>query len=301
MLSFVALLPLFIAASSAVAFPQKTNAAAIAAGNAAASKASAAAVSAAAQYTQGISASAVAASKAALYTAGDVNGGAALPASGHDECGPTIPDPRVPDSCGSYVDVSTGGAMPYNASCLNDGTGAVLDLTSCEDLIQAACAERFRHAGEWVWASSAGCSMGTYLPPRKNPDGTPTGAARWPSSSNCEALIFGSMLDVCAGPGHKYNTIAVNLPVLPNNTPKGTGRQVNAGYGSYLITPYQPRNQTDVPGQMVPNEIPVASYYSAGRLQNLLVQSSMLATMTGITAATQRSDLSVYMATHYGH
>ncbi len=304
--SILSLLPLFLAASSAVAFPQaqSTNAAAIASGNVLAAQASAAAASAAAQFTQGIAASAAAASDAALYTGSAVSGADAPQASGPDKCGPTIPDPRVPDSCDSYVDISTGGAMPYNASCLNDGTGAVLNTNSCEELIQVMCSNEFQHAGEWVWASNDGCSLGSYLPLQNKTDGTPTGAAMWPQQANCEVLIYGSMLSVCTGSGsNTYNTIAVNLPVLPNNTPQGTGQQVNAGYGSYLITPYQPRNQTDAPGETVPNAIPAASIISAASAQLVQViasDSAILATMTGSGVAAAKSDLAAFASAQFG-
>jgi hypothetical protein len=307
--SFIALLPFCFAACSAVAFPQPqpTNAAAIAAGNVAASQASAAAASAAAQFTSNAAASASAASDAALYSASagsSVLGAAAPQITGPDACGPKIPDPRVPDSCDSYVDVSTGPAMPYNASCLNDGSGAVLNTNSCEELIQVMCSNEFQHAGEWVWASNDGCSLGSYLPLQNKADGTPTGAAKWPEQANCEVLIYGSMLSVCTGSGsNKYNTIAVNLPVIPNNTPKGTGQQVNAGYGSYLITPYQPRNQTDGTGEIVPNNIPAASIISAASanlVQVIASDSAILATMTGSGVAAAKSDLAAYAAAQFG-
>ncbi len=302
--SLVSLLQVFLAASSAIAFPQaqSTNAAAIAAGNAAASQASVAAASAAAIFTDGAVASAAAASNAALYPAAVTDAAAAAP-SGPDQCGPTIPDPRVPDSCDSYVDISTKGAMPYNASCLNDGTGAVLDMNSCEELIGVMCSNEFQHAGEWVWASNNGCSLGSFLPPQNKTDGTPTGAAKWPEQANCEILIYGSMLSVCTGSGsNQYNTISVNLPVIPNNTPTGKGQQVNAGYGSYLITPYQPRNQTDAAGETTPNDIPAASVISvasAQLVQAIASDSAVLATMTGSGVAAARSDLAVFASAQF--
>lgn len=296
--SLAALLPFFLAASGTLAAPQ-SNSAAVAAGNSAALQASLAAVSAAAQFTQNSAASAAAASESALFSGAAVSYAAEPSATGPDQCGPTAPDSRVPDSCDSYVAESTGSAQPYEVSCLNDGSGATLNITSCMLLIPIMCSEEWQDPSEWLWASDSGCSLGSYLPKRQNADGSSTGAAPWPSQDKCEILVYSSMIEECTddSDSNKYNVMAVNLPTLPSNT--GTGTQVDAGYASYVISPYQLRNETDVPGGTAPNDIPVSSIIAqeyAAQASAFSVDSAVLATMTGSAAAAAKSDLAEFEA-----
>lgn len=232
--------------------------------------------------------------------------GANLPAAtGPDACGPKIPDPTVPDSCYSYVNEVTAPAA-YGVQCLNDGTGDTLNTTSCEEIIPIMCSDEFQNAGQWVWATNNGCSLGSYLPEQNG-----TGAAMWPNQTQCELLIYEAMLDACDDGTNKYNYAGVNLKVLPNNTPGGEGEQVNAGYGSYLISPTQPRNQSDKtcydPKATLCAYVESPNYNSinvagtlaqevAAELAAFSSESAVLATMTGAAAAAARSDLAAYQS-----
>lgn len=212
-----------------------------------------------------------------------VNGADNAAPTGPDECGPAAnPDPTVPDSCTSFVQRSNGPAT-YGVQCLNDGTHPAWNITSCSNLIAVLCSDQWQHLGEWVWATTDGCSLGSYLPKIQ-------GAAKAPEQQNCEAMIYGSMLDTCAD---KYNIAAVNLKTLPDNT--GTGSQVNEYYGSYIIAADQPRKvglDGAAPVQMPAQQI-IASLYAAQE-SAIASESAILATMTGTVAAAARSDLAQF-------
>ncbi|MCJ1457732.1 hypothetical protein MMC28_008101 [Mycoblastus sanguinarius] len=159
-------------------------------------------------------------------------------ATASDQCGPSIPDPTVPDSCDTPVDQVNSPAA-YGVQCLSDGTNDQLNATSCELLIPVLCSKQWQWPGQWIWATYDGCSLGSFLP-----DPTYSGAAPYPDEANCELLIYESMLATCAN-SNQYNQAAVNLKVIPDNTPGGKGQQVNVGYPSYLISATQVRNQSD--------------------------------------------------------
>ena len=265
--------------------------------NSAATEASLAAVSAAQAYSAAQSYSADAVSESAYYaTATEDDAYAAAPApTGPDQCGPKTPDPRVPDTCESYVEMVQAPA-PYGVQCLNDGSKPALNVSSCAELIPIMCTNQFQHAGEWVWATQEGCSLGSFLPGKDIPD-----QASWPPQVNCEELIYGSMLVACTGGGTSYNVAAVNLQQLPSNNPGGRGQAVNAAYGSYIIAEEQPRIKNDVPGQedtgAAPASINVPSIVSVVDAQYATAfssESALLATMTGTAAAEALSDLLAY-------
>ncbi len=292
MTSFISLIPLLLAASTlttrSLATPQITPRPY----NSVATSASLAAASAAAAYSDNLAYSAAAASASAYYLTASGSVDAALPAAtGPDACGPKVPDSSVTDTCNSFVE-QVNSPHAYGVQCLNDGTKPQLNFTSCEELIPIMCSNEFQHAGQWVWASHEGCSLGSFLPPESL-----TGAAQWPPQANCEELIYGAMLLSCAYGSNKYNVAAVNLQTLPNNTPNGKGAAVNAGYPSYLIAEAQPRNQPDsadsqsaveidVAGQLAQQAAQVAAAYAS--------ESAMLATITGTAAAQALSDLNTY-------
>ena len=259
--------------------------------------ASAAAASAAAAYSEAQANSAAALSYASYYaTATDGAGAASNPPApvqtGPDACGPKVPDPLVTDSCDSPVE-AVNSPHPYGVQCLSDGSNQSLNVTSCSQLIPIMCTNEFQHAGEWVWATQEGCSLGSFLPPESL-----TGAASWPPQLNCEELIYGAMLSACTGAGSQYNVAAVNLKTLPDNTEKGTGAAVNVGYPSYLIAEKQPRDLNDLSGASASaNELGVTSIEAAEASAfhfAVTSESALLATMTGSEAAMARSDLAAY-------
>ncbi len=59
-----------------------------------------------------------------------------------------------------------------------------------------------------------------------------------------------SMLNECETIDQLYNVAAVNLEQLPDNTAGtyGAGKQVNIGYGSYIVSERQLRNLSDAQG-----------------------------------------------------
>ena len=59
-----------------------------------------------------------------------------------------------------------------------------------------------------------------------------------------------SMINECDANGVGYNIAAVNLKQLPDNTAGtyGAGKQVNQGYGSYIVSERQLRNLSDAQG-----------------------------------------------------
>ena len=264
--------------------------------------ASAAAASAAAAYSAAQAYSAAALSEASYYATAAGTAGALASdvanSTGPDACGPKIPDPRVTDSCDSFVE-QVDAPAPYGVQCLNDGTSQQLNISSCSELIPVMCTNEFQHAGEWVWASQSGCSLGSYLPSE-----TYVGAAQWPSQLNCEELIYGAMVSACTGSGSQYNVAAVNLNTLPNNKPGGTGSAVNVGYPSYLIAASQPRLIGDVAGSSSAVDINAGSILSveASAFNSAYdSESAVLATMTGTAVAALKSDLAAYktMAPEY--
>lgn len=266
--------------------------------NSDATQASLAALSAAQAYSAQLSYSAEAASQSAYYataTGSDAVTDAVAPTqTGPDACGPKIPDPRVVDTCDSFVE-EVQAPHPYGVQCLNDGSNPALNVSSCEDLIPIMCTNQFQHAGEWVWASQEGCSLGSFLPPLDM-----AGAAQWPQQINCEELIYGAMLVACTGGGTPYNVAAVNLQQLPNNTPNGKGAAVNGLYPSYLIAESQPRNLSDNPAEPnTPNPVSldvesVQSVVGAQYATAFSSESALLATMTGTAAKGALSDLLAY-------
>ena len=303
LLSFLLVTSTFIAQS--IAIPAAASPSVTPPPNPAAIAASAAAASAAAAYSDAQQLSAAALSDASFYataagSAGAAGTGVANP-SGPDACGPKVPDPRVTDSCDSPVDTVQAPA-PYGVQCLNDGTTQQLNESSCAELIPIMCTNEFQHAGEWVWASQKGCSIGSFLPPESL-----VGAAQWPPQINCEELIYGAMLDACTGSGgNQYNVAAVNLNKLPNNQPGGTGAAVNVGYPSYLIAAKQPRNIGDVAGSSSAVAINAGSILTAEASAFSFAYSSesaLLATMTGSAASQARTDLAAYQSlapSYYG-
>lgn len=209
-----------------------------------------------------------------------------------DHCGPLIPDPTVPDTCDSFVQQVDAPAA-YGVHCDNDGSGLTLNITACEEIIPVMCEKQWTHPGQWAWATYNGCSLGSFLPPDNY-----TGAAPWPSQAQCEILIYGAMLQTC-GDGTN-NRAAVNLAVLPNNTPLGKGETVNVGYPAYIINPTQPRFLSDAtcyegnpeyptPCALVesPNawEIPAAGLISQAAVQEAAAASSFYAEYASETSA----------------
>ncbi|KAK4692575.1 hypothetical protein P7C71_g4657, partial [Lecanoromycetidae sp. Uapishka_2] len=160
-----------------------------------------------------------------------------------DECGPTVPDPSVDDSCYTPVQEVDAPAA-YGVQCLNDTISTPINITSCAELIPIMCAQEWQEPGQWLWITNNACSLGSFLPPYK-------GSATWPSAENCELLIYAAMVNECAYSGIPYNIAAVNLKTLPQNIGQGlnnvvgTGQAVNVGYGSYLIADRQLRNLSD--------------------------------------------------------
>ncbi|MCJ1453688.1 hypothetical protein MMC28_004036 [Mycoblastus sanguinarius] len=155
-----------------------------------------------------------------------------------DACGPTIPDPSVQDSCYSPV-AEVDSPNAYGVQCLNDTNTAIpINVTSCAQLIPLLCSQEWQEAGQWLWISNEECTLGSFLPPY-------AGSAQWPTGGDCEELIYVSMINECAYSGVPYNLAAVNLATLPDNTPSGKGAAVNVGYGSYIVSTFQPRNLSD--------------------------------------------------------
>ena len=184
----------------------------------------------------GTAASAASASAASEY--------AALTASptGPDKCGPKTPDPSVPDSCDTPVEQSTNNQpASYGVQCLNDtSVSTPINATSCSALIPELCANQWQSPGNWVWLTGEGCSLGSWLPVQNG------GAAPWPSQAQCEQLIYVSMYDSCQLTGDSWTVAAVNLVVLPADSPvTQSGQQVNAGYPSYVIANHQLRTLSD--------------------------------------------------------
>lgn len=169
----------------------------------ASASADAAAASAAASISDAAAASAAyAAATSAFATSGNYT----------DACGPTIPDPTVEDSCDTPVEQVDSPAA-YGVQCLNDTqTTAAINITSCSILIPEMCSNQWQRPGEWLWLTANGCSIGSFLPPVSF-----VGAAPWPSSAQCEELIFASMVDECEYSGLPYNIAAVNLKILPTD------------------------------------------------------------------------------------
>ena len=298
--SRVSILPFFVTAATFFTYslaqsPPGTTPPAAASAESAASVEAASAASA---YSAGIVAQAAATSADAYYASAFGTSGVASASSaaitGPDACGPKIPDPRVTDSCDSYVE-QVDSPAPYGVQCLNDGSGQELNVTSCEELIPIMCSNEFQHAGEWVWATNDGCSLGSFLPPESY-----AGAAQWPPQSNCEVLIYGAMLEACADGSNKYNVAAVNLQTLPNEAANGHGSAVNVGYPSYLIAETQPRNLSDVPNTNGPavdlDVVSIIQQEYAQVEEAYSSESAILATMTGSAAAAARSELAEYMA-----
>ncbi|KAL6715329.1 hypothetical protein ACLMJK_007595 [Lecanora helva] len=305
MSSAISLLSLFLAASTltsrSLAIPQAAPAATVTPINTAASAAAAQAASAAAAYSDQQAYLAASASDAAYYaTASGASGSLGAPypqQTGPDQCGPKTPDPRVVDTCDSFVE-KVSSPHPYGVQCLKDAAGTALNTTTCESLIQVMCTNEFQHAGEWVWATGDGCSLGSYLPSE-----TIQGAAQWPSQINCEELIYGAMLQACTENSQSYNVAAVNLINLPNA--QSSGSQVNVGYPSYLIAQQQPREVGDA-GNPTAVQIDATSVIAAQNSQDSAAfssESALLATMTGTAAAQALSDLNAYRTmapTDYG-
>ena len=154
-----------------------------------------------------------------------------------DACGPKIPDPTVPDSCDTPIE-QVDAPSSYGVQCLDLGSGPNLNLTTCATLIPQLCSNEWQEPNQWLWLSGEGCSLGSFLT-------NETGAAPWPSGDQCEELIYVSMIESCEYSNQTYNTAAVNLRTIPDNTPTGKGSQVNAGYGSYIVSYEQPRNLSD--------------------------------------------------------
>ena len=304
MSSSKSVLSLFVAAltlSTRVAAgpaPQAAPANTAAAYNSAATAASLAAVSAAAAYGAAQSMTALESAYEATAVATGTGSASQPQITGPDACGPKIPDPRVTDSCDSFVQ-QVNSPNPYGVQCLSDGTKNQVNLTQCESIIPVLCSNEFQHAGEWVWATLDGCSLGSFLPPESY-----TGAAQWPPQLNCEELIYGAMAEACFDGSSQYNVAAVNLQSLPNAN--SLGAAVNVGYPSYLIEYAQPRDVSDAAdGSGSANNIDVTGTLAAeasAEAQAYSSESAVLATMTGTAAAQALSDLNVYRtaAVDYG-
>ena len=150
-----------------------------------------------------------------------------------DACGPTTPDPTVPDSCDTPVEEVSAPAS-YGVQCLNDTVSnpTPVNITSCATTIPELCANQWQSPGQWVWLTANGCAIGSYLPAE-----SVVGRAPWPSQDQCEYLIYASMVDECQYGGEGWDVAAVNLRVLPSEDT--TGEQVNVGYGSYIVAERQ--------------------------------------------------------------
>lgn len=178
-----------------------------------------------------------------------------------DPCGPSVPDPRVVDSCSNSDDsfmqnTTTGGPEPYAVQCLSNGTisDTSFDQDNCTSLIPSICTRMTSDTAsapytqnKWIWFSIQGCSMGYWLPgPYQGTDSAgqkvTVKPARIANRGSCELAIFGSMLYVCLGGDQlQYNLATVNLAELPSET--GTGAPAPGGsapgYPSYIVAPQQ--------------------------------------------------------------
>jgi len=148
-------------------------------------------------------------------------------APARDACGPSTPDPTVPDSCNTPVQQVSSPAA-WGVQCLNDtGSAAPINITTCAALITQLCANQWQNLGNWTWVTGPGCAIGSFLPGKDI-----QGAAPGPERGACEELIYASMVDSCQFSGG-WNLAGVNLRVFPGVG--GKGEAVNAGYGSYVV------------------------------------------------------------------
>lgn len=86
--------------------------------------------------------------------------------------------------------------------------------------------------GEWHWTGDnmmSACRVGIFLP-------TGPGAAPLPNYTRCLNQIFQPMVIGCIYQG-PYKVATVNLAALPDVSKNFSGRAVNAGYPSYVISP----------------------------------------------------------------
>ena len=176
-----------------------------------------------------------------------------------DPCGPSVPDPRVVNSCGNSDDsflsnTTSGGPEPYAVQCLSNGTisNGSFNQGICIALIPQICARMTADTpsapytqNKWIWFNGEGCSAGYWLPglyQGTNSAGQPVTVkpARITDPGSCELEIFGSMFDVCFA-SDEYDLATVNLAELPSET--GTGAPAPGGsapgYPSYIIAPQQ--------------------------------------------------------------
>ena len=176
-----------------------------------------------------------------------------------DPCGPSVPDPRVINSCSNsdnsfLSNTTTGGPEPYAVQCLSNRTAldTVFNQDNCIALIPLICARMTDDTAsapytqnKWIWFNTQGCSMGYWLPgPYQGTNSAgqkvTVKPARITDEGGCEIEIFESMFDVCFD-SDEYDMATVNLAELPSVT--GTGAPAPGGsapgYPSYIIAPQQ--------------------------------------------------------------
>ena len=184
---------------------------------------------------------------------------ASFAAASVDPCGPSVPDPRVLNSCSNSNDsflsnTTTGGPEPYAVQCLSNGTTSDtnFDPNDCLALIPSVCARMTDDTpsapytqNKWIWFNTLGCSIGYWLPgPYQGTNSAGQTVTVKPSritdEVGCVAGIFESMFEVCFV-SDKYDMATVNLAELPTETGTGVAAAGGSaqGYPSYIMAPQQ--------------------------------------------------------------
>ncbi|KAI4182029.1 MAG: hypothetical protein L6R41_006259 [Letrouitia leprolyta] len=157
-------------------------------------------------------------------------------APGTDACGPFDHTGDAGFSTCKTPVAGSSGPAPYGIICGRDPSikprtkiewCANSAVTMCGLLVTGKL-----NAGEWHWTpdnARSACRVGIFLP-------SGPGADPLPNYTRCLNQIFQPMIIGCIYQG-PYKVATVNLAALPDVSKNFSGRAVNAGYPSYVVSP----------------------------------------------------------------